>query len=166
MHRGTRWISLEDRLWRRVDKSGDCWLWTGACDSKGYGHLGVGGAGGKTVKACRVVYELTYGPIPKALCVLHKCDNPLCVRPDHLFLGTQTDNLADMTAKGRRRYREHKGSENGRAKLSESHVLEIRKRAAAGELRSNLAEEFSMCWTTIDRIVKGHLWQCLQAEEY
>lgn len=149
-------MRLEDRLWGKVDKSGDCWLWTGACDTHGYGHLGVGR---KTVKACRVAYELTYGPIPKRLCILHKCDNPLCVRPVHLFLGTQTDNLADMTAKGHRRYREHNGSENGRAKLSERHVLKIRERAAAGELRSALAKEFNMCWTTIDRIVKGQLWQ-------
>lgn len=165
MRTGTRWVTLEERFWSKVDKSGDCWIWTGACDSKGYGHLSAGGAGGKTIKAARLAYELTYGPVPEGMSVLHRCDNPVCVNPAHLFTGTQADNLQDMTLKGRRRYREHKGSENGRAKLSESQVFEIRKRAAAGEPRSVLAKEYSMCWTTIDGIVAGRLWRCLQ-EEY
>lgn len=81
-----------------MDKSKDCWEWVGAVNNKGYGyiHAKVG-----RFLAHRVSYELEYGPIPEGMCVLHKCDNPRCVRPSHLFLGTIADNNRDMMAKGR-----------------------------------------------------------------
>lgn len=167
MRKGNRWIPIEERLWRKVDKNGPlwngtpCWLWTGACDTKGYGHLGTGGAGGKTIKACRVAYELTVGIIPEGLGILHHCDNPACVNPEHLFTGTQTVNLQDMTDKGRRRYRAHPGSDNGMAKLSESQVRDIRERVSAGELRSALAKEFEMDWTSIANIASRRSWKSL-----
>lgn len=81
-------------FWSRVDKSGDCWLWTGARDGKGYGRLG-------NKVASRLSWELSHGPIPRGKLVCHKCDNPPCVRPDHLFLGSPADNFYDMVAKGR-----------------------------------------------------------------
>jgi len=85
----------------RYARSG-CWIWTGAPCTKGkYGHLNIGG---KYKRAHRIAYELFIGPIPKKLHVLHNCDTPLCVNPDHLFVGTQYENLADMTNKGRRYY--------------------------------------------------------------
>lgn len=96
---------LDTRFESKVDRSNadGCWIWTGAPDKDGYGFLMVRPGDGKVsvVKAHRMAYEREYGPIPSGLCVLHRCDNPACVRPSHLFLGTQLDNLADMRAKGR-----------------------------------------------------------------
>jgi hypothetical protein len=97
---------LEDRFWEKVDKSGDCWLWTGARDQHGYGSLSVAHEGRERrrsvpVKASRVSWQIHNGPIPAGMWVLHRCDNPPCVRPDHLFLGTQLDNMRDASAKGR-----------------------------------------------------------------
>jgi hypothetical protein len=92
---------LIDRLWAKVDKTGDCWIWTGACDSKGYGRIGAGGRGGRLVRPHRVVYEAEHGAIPEGMYVCHHCDNPPCVRPEHLFLGTNQDNQLDAVAKGR-----------------------------------------------------------------
>jgi len=93
--------SLEDRFWARVDRDPDgCWEWTGARWVEGYGRLSLGpGVGPK--KAHRLSWELHYGAIPDGLDVLHRCDNPPCVRPDHLFVGTQADNMRDARAKHR-----------------------------------------------------------------
>ena len=87
-------------FWAGLDRSGDCWIWTRERYPSGYGVLTRAGL---RVKAHRLAWELTYGPTPDGLLVLHHCDNPPCVRPAHLFLGTQADNVRDMDAKGRRR---------------------------------------------------------------
>lgn len=89
-----------DRFWSKVDKSGDCWLWTGAISNR-YGNFGV--RAGKTERAHRVAWLLTFGPIPTGGHVLHRCDNTLCVTPRHLFIGDQAANVADMVAKGRQK---------------------------------------------------------------
>lgn len=93
--------SLEDRFWPRVQKTDGCWLWTGPKNQFGYGHMNSGRYHGNVRSSHRVSWLIHFGPIPPGLFVLHRCDNPPCVRPDHLFLGTQSDNLADMRAKGR-----------------------------------------------------------------
>ncbi len=92
--------AIEIRFWDKVVKSDECWEWQGAHDPRGYGFIGAPG-GGKNLLAHRVSWELHNGAIPQGRYVLHRCDNPRCVRPDHLFLGTHADNMADRQAKGR-----------------------------------------------------------------
>lgn len=91
---------LEERFWEKVDKSGDCWVWTRSTNGSGYGQITMPRAGAPML-AHRVSWLLHYGPIPAGLFVCHRCDNPPCIRPEHLFLGTNRDNSRDMGAKGR-----------------------------------------------------------------
>lgn len=90
---------IEERFWAKVNKTETCWLWTGAKQRLGYGHISIGND--RFTSAHRLAYELANGPIPDGLFACHRCDNPACVRPDHLFLGTQQDNLRDAWRKGR-----------------------------------------------------------------
>lgn len=97
---------LSERLWNKVDKTDTCWVWTGAVDRKGYGKIGVGSSKDGTRRleiVPRAAWQVTNGPIPDGLFVCHTCDNPRCCRPDHLWLGTCSDNLRDMSEKGRGR---------------------------------------------------------------
>ena len=95
--------SLEERFWSKVERSEGCWVWTRATFPTGYGKFRSWG--GRTEYAHRVAWVLAHGAIPKNGYVLHRCDNPPCVRPDHLFLGTAEDNMHDMIVKGRHRNR-------------------------------------------------------------
>jgi hypothetical protein len=90
--------TLEERFWEKVQTGAGCWEWLAVRDRRGYGQLGVNG---KTRKAHRLSWEINNGPIPDGLFVCHHCDNPGCVRPSHLFLGTHQDNMRDMIEKGR-----------------------------------------------------------------
>ena len=99
--------SVPDRFWPKVVKGSEgeaCWLWVGSTNGI-YGTFGMGGHFGGWKYAHRVSYELAYGAIPVGRLVCHRCDNPKCVRPDHLFLGTVSDNIADKVRKGRARGR-------------------------------------------------------------
>lgn len=102
--------TAEDRFWRRVNKTDGCWEWTGAHHPFGYGQfrIGNGSKQGKLVSAHRYSYELHKGAIGPGLSVLHECDNPKCVRPDHLYQGTAADNFDDMVRRARRFIQERK----------------------------------------------------------
>lgn len=144
---------IEQRFWNKVKKTDDCWIWVGCRGSRGYGQLMFNR---KNCKAHRVSYLLAYGPFDETLNVLHMCDNPSCVRPEHLFLGTQRDNYWDMKTKGR--MGNFKGEANPRAKLTTQQVLEIRVRYAHGENRAVLSKIFPVNRATIGKIVHYQLW--------
>lgn len=129
-----------ERWWAFVDIRGyGCWEWTGGRNGRGYGVFHYQG---RTRIATRAYFTLTQGPLPRGVCVLHRCDNPPCVRPDHLFLGTHKDNTADMQAKGRGNYATGERVRN--AKLTRAAVEEIRRRHAVGEKYTTLASEFNV----------------------
>ncbi len=94
-----RWrASVEERFWEKVERGPNCWTWIGGLANKGYGTFFYQG---RLIGAHRASYQIAYGPIEDGAWVLHRCDNPPCVRPDHLFLGDARTNVADMDKKGR-----------------------------------------------------------------
>ena len=148
---------LEARFWGRVSK-GDpdkCWVWQAAVDSCGYGRIRVNGP---HQKASRVAYALTRGDIPDGMCVCHRCDNPACVNPNHLFLGNHSQNMRDMVRKGR----STRGARNNQSVLSESDVIEIRSKYIPNQYGCRrLAKEYGVHTTTIHLIVTGKNWSHL-----
>lgn len=152
---------LAARFWEKVDRRGpaECWEWTGARHGHGYGRIGLGLATQGTDVAHRVSWELHHGPIPDGMHVLHHCDNPPCVNPRHLFLGTHADNMRDALVKGRTSLVHHKGSKHGRAKLTEAIVRDCRRRVAAGETHTALAREFGVSVGAIQHAVARITWQ-------
>ena len=160
---------LRRRFWEKVDRSNEvntCWLWTASRTSAGYGHINING---KMVLAHRLAWQFTCGPIPANLRVLHNCprgDNPACVNPAHLWLGTDADNIADMDAKGRGRRVRLLGEQHGRAKLTEASVLEIRRLwACRSESQRALARRFGVCGTAVRAILTGRNWAWLAPKE-
>lgn len=156
--------AMIDRFWEKVKKSDNCWEWTASKNQDGYGNFTK--ATNRVVKAHRLSWEIHNGPIPKGMCVLHKCDNPPCVNPNHLFLGTKADNNVDMAAKGRHKSQIHpelilKGEECSWAKLSEANVLEIRKEYSKGTSVKFLAERFEVKPITIYMILQRKRWRHL-----
>lgn len=143
--------SIADRFWSKVKKGPGCWEWQAACDPDGYGRFG-----GKL--AHRTAWLLTNGDAG-ASCLLHKCDNPPCVRPDHLFLGTRADNLADMRRKGRERHA--RGERAGKAKLTREQVLVIYR--STDSIRS-LARDYGVSYASIHLIRTGRNWGWLTSE--
>lgn len=155
--------TLADRFWEKVDRRGadDCWEWTAARNEHGYGVMRpVGRRSGPTVKAHRVSLMLADVGID-GLVIRHSCDNPPCVNPAHLSVGTKADNSADMVS----RDRHARGSRSGASKLHERQVLEIRARAASGELHRLIAADYGVSRVTITNIVTRHTWRHLPADD-
>lgn len=156
--------TLSERFWPKVEKvPGGCWLWKGATNGDGYGHIAVDAAGRKLMKAHRLAWELANGPIPDGKCVLHRCDTPNCVNPDHLFLGTQLENMRDCKAKGRlipasRPRSIPAGENNPNARVTETQVREIRLKARAGVCQKLLQAEYGLSRAGIQRIVSRRAW--------
>lgn len=145
------------RFDEKVEKGDGCWLWTGNKLPTGYGRFSFDG---HYYQAHRVAYQFVYGLIARKLFVCHACDNPSCVRPDHLFAGTHEDNMADMWRKGR-------GSKNGipqpgelnpQAELSERDVMLIRALAARGIPQILLADVWEVSFQHVSDIVRGERW--------
>lgn len=155
-HRTYKRIPASVRLWKRVTKlDGDdaCWIFTGAKYS--WGHGVIGSPEGHT-GAHRISWIEANGEIPEGLHVCHRCDNPSCVRPSHLFLGTHQDNMTDMKLKGRA----HLGEAHGIAKLTNEKVLQIRSKYASGNIsQKNLAKEFGVHVMTVNSIVHRRSWK-------
>jgi hypothetical protein len=149
---------LNNRFWAKVKKlpDGGCWLWTANKNNSGYGMFRPGGLEQKKL-AHRLSYAEENGPIPKGegyhgTCVLHKCDTPSCVNPDHLFLGTHKDNMADKVAKGLHRWGVGKGP------LPDEKVRELRKEMAGGKAVRQLARETGVNRRTLGNIRDGNAY--------
>lgn len=154
-----RLAGCEVRFWRKVRKTARCWIWTAAANDMGYGKFSIGRKF-QNLYAHRVAWMLAFGQIPNGLCVLHRCDNTSCVRPDHLFLGTQLDNVRDMHAKGRARFGVTCGEDHKGSKLTTKQVQEIRARFTGrlGE-KVALAREFGVSAPMITNVVTFKNWR-------
>lgn len=142
---------LRERFDEKVDRSGECWIWKGAHDAAGYGDMGRDG------RAHRVSYALAFGPIPPGMWVLHRCDNPPCVRPEHLFLGTHQDNMDDMNTKGRNA--QPRGEAHSAAKLSDLVVREMRQARARGEGLRAIARRIGISHQAAGAAIHGKTWR-------
>jgi hypothetical protein len=137
-----------------VVKTESCWLWTASKNKLGYGTQKLMP---DVFLAHRVSWLINKGQIPVGLCVLHRCDVPACVNPDHLFLGTNKDNVDDKMKK--RRHNSGKGEHHGVSKLKNEQVLEIRKMFASGTPRQVIANKFSITWENVHSIVTRKTWR-------
>lgn len=156
---GRRRKTLEERFWSHVQKTEGCWLWTANTIRSGYGQLTHQFPGISTL-AHRISWGIHHGtPPPADILVCHKCDVRRCVNPDHLFLGTVTDNNRDMLAKGRHRSGIRPGWRPYIPKLTEENVVHIRMRyAQGGETCASLGKEFG-----VDR---SHIWQIIRRRKW
>lgn len=139
------------RFHRHIDKTGDCWLWLKAKDKNGYGFFKLAR---KMIKAHRFMWQLLHGPIDRSLQVCHHCDNPPCVNPDHLFVGTCQDNRDDQTRKGRNLT----GTRNPAAKLTDDDVREIRFLYDSGWTQQTIADAYGVAQAHISQICLGRCW--------
>lgn len=151
--------SLAEKFWAKVRREDECWEWTGARLVNGYGVIwrNPGETGSRL--AHRVSWELEYGSPPaEELQVCHSCDNPACVNPRHLFLGTAKQNADDCATKGRR----CQGERHYMARLKETDVRQIRELHATGISVADLARNYGVAWATVRHVVHGDTWAWLR----
>lgn len=151
---------VEERFWRQVRKTPGCWEWTGRAKSnKGYGQIGLGGRGAKQELVHRFSYQLHKGPIPEGLVVMHACDNPRCVNPDHLSLGTPSDNIKDAVRKGRWKSVPplHCGEQQHSSKLTAEIVREIRGNPDLPT--KHWAEKYGVAQSSIRKVKACQTWK-------
>ena len=149
-----------------IGNDAECWNWSASKDPRGYGLCSVQK---HTFRAHRVVYAIAFGVVPRGMFVCHRCDNPSCCNPSHLFLGTTDDNMADKVAKGRQSRgpahaaliyeRSPKGSNSHNAKLTEASVREIRELRRSGQTVSHLARTYGVTRTAINSAIHGRSWR-------
>lgn len=154
-------IPFEVRFWKKVRKTESCWQWIGAKTGSGYGAIRTGTKGTPQIGAHVASWLINRGPIPDDLCVLHNCpdgDDPGCVNPAHLFLGTQADNARDKCNKGRWKGGAPSGERCGSARLSETQVKEIFNIGNSVPHRE-LAKRYSVSHATIRNILHGITWR-------
>jgi hypothetical protein len=150
-------VTNVEHFWSKVDKSGECWTWTAYRNANGYGEVR---ASKKLWLAHRFAWHLEHGEIPDGLNVLHSCDNPPCVRPLHLFLGTQLDNVKDCVQK--RRNGTAYGEAKGNAKLTRGSVKKIRELYAKGGVTQRaLAKVYGVGKTVIWNVTTRRTWRCV-----
>lgn len=155
-------MDAELRFWLSVATSKDsCWTWCASLSTNGYGRIRYGG---KAMAAHRVSWLMHYGTIPDGMLVCHKCDNPVCVRPDHLFLGTHQDNMDDMVAKGRAKGEWQGviclGEHNGQSKLTDRKVRFIRRAWKMGKFtQRQLATRVGVDPSLISYVVRRKTWK-------
>ena len=152
-----RTATLADRFEQRVQRGDpeECWLWNGYRNALGYGFLS---AWPTVMAAHRLAYELAHGPIPDGLVVRHRCDNPPCVNPAHLELGTYLDNNRDKTERGR----DAKGTQHGMARYDEETVREIKRRLAEGQGQTEIAGALGVNRATVHKIAAGKQWRVVK----
>ena len=154
---------MRKRFWKGITKcqTDDCWIWTKSKSSSGYGCFRT--IWPEATTAHRACYALEVGDVPKEMVVCHSCDTKLCVNPNHLWLGTQKENVADMIAKGRDSTRSGgrgggAGEENASAKLTEAQVSRIRFLHKQGRSQRSIARCFNVSAMTINKIVRNLRW--------
>lgn len=151
--------STENRFWRHVIKGPACWNYR-VRTGRGYGCLQITG---KHIVAHRLSWELHHGPIPPGLVVCHKCDNRACVRPDHLFIGTVADNIADMVQKDRHWKTGPKnpchGEQHGSSRLRNRDILKIRQLHAKGISQLEIGRQFGMSQAHISKVILRKVWR-------
>lgn len=151
------YCSIDCRFWSKVDKTSECWEWTGAVGGTGYGSFGI-----ETKKwglSHRVAWALTNGDIPVGMYVCHRCDNRGCCRPDHLFLGTASDNCSDMWEKSRQHNYSNmqRGELRHNAKLDENKVREARL-LFPSKTKTEIASIYDVDISTISAAIEGKTW--------
>lgn len=135
--------SDEDRFWAKVNQTRSCWEWTAAKSAFGHGRFRLNG---HLLSPHRIAWVLLCGKIPPGMLILHKCDNPSCVRPKHLYLGTHSDNLRDALKRGRKANPSVK-------KLTDDQVRHARQEVANGRSHRSVAKSLSVSHSTIDRVI-------------
>lgn len=144
-----------ERFLSRVDKKSEseCWIWAGRTNPDGYGQFDCRNS---TVPSHRYMWSMLNGEIPQGMVICHRCDNPKCVNPSHLFLGTVQDNVRDRDMKGRQA--DHAGTKNGRAVLDENGAIKVKELRKSGLTYKDISTEMGVSVGCVSHILNGRHW--------